>query len=61
MQHLDHAFLDGGMAKQVLHDINLTVHAGEILAFVNSDAVPGQTAAQVLVHGQTGLSSSRHM
>ena len=31
LQHLDHWFGEGETAKQVLIDINLTVHAGEIV------------------------------
>ena len=31
VEHLDHAFVEAGAAKPVLHDINLSVRPGEIV------------------------------
>jgi putative ABC transport system ATP-binding protein len=50
VQHLDHAFLEGGMAKQVLHDINLTVHAGEIVILTGPSG-SGKTTLLTMLGG----------
>ena len=50
VQHLDHAFLEAGMAKQVLHDINLTVHAGEIVILTGPSG-SGKTTLLTMLGG----------
>jgi len=50
VQHLDHAFLEGDMAKQVLHDINLTVHGGEIVILTGPSG-SGKTTLLTMLGG----------
>ncbi|MDM7951862.1 MAG: ATP-binding cassette domain-containing protein [Cyanobium sp. CZS 25K] len=50
LQHLDHWFGDGETAKQVLIDINLTVHAGEILILTGPSG-SGKTTLLTMLGG----------
>jgi putative ABC transport system ATP-binding protein len=50
LQHLDHWFGEGETAKQVLIDINLTVHAGEILILTGPSG-SGKTTLLTMLGG----------
>jgi putative ABC transport system ATP-binding protein len=57
VEHLNHSFLEGGTAKQVLRDINLTVDAGEIVILTGPSG-SGKTTLLTMLGGlraaQTG-------
>ena len=48
--HLNHAFVDAGIAKQVLNDINLTVHPGEIVILTGPSG-SGKTTLLTMLGG----------
>ena len=50
VEHLNHAFLEGGSAKQVLRDINLTVHPGEIVILTGPSG-SGKTTLLTMLGG----------
>jgi putative ABC transport system ATP-binding protein len=50
VQHLNHAFLEAGSAKQVLTDINLTVQPGEILILTGPSG-SGKTTLLTMLGG----------
>jgi putative ABC transport system ATP-binding protein len=50
VEHLNHAFLEGGTAKQVLRDINLTVDAGEIVILTGPSG-SGKTTLLTMLGG----------
>ena len=50
VQHLNHWFGEGGTAKQVLTDINLTVHAGEIVILTGPSG-SGKTTLLTMLGG----------
>ena len=50
LQHLDHWFGEGETAKQVLIDINLTVHAGEIIILTGPSG-SGKTTLLTMLGG----------
>ena len=50
VEHLNHAFLEAGSAKQVLTDINLAVHAGEIVILTGPSG-SGKTTLLTMLGG----------
>lgn len=48
--HLNHAFVEAGIAKQVLSDINLTVHPGEIVILTGPSG-SGKTTLLTMLGG----------
>jgi len=48
--HLNHAFVEAGIAKQVLNDINLTVHPGEIVILTGPSG-SGKTTLLTMLGG----------
>lgn len=50
VEHLDHAFVEAGIAKQVLCDINLTVHPGEIVILTGPSG-SGKTTLLTMLGG----------
>ena len=50
VEHLDHAFVEAGIAKQVLSDINLTVHPGEIVILTGPSG-SGKTTLLTMLGG----------
>jgi putative ABC transport system ATP-binding protein len=50
VEHLDHAFLEAGLPKPVLHDINLCVHAGEIVILTGPSG-SGKTTLLTMLGG----------
>jgi putative ABC transport system ATP-binding protein len=50
VEHLDHAFEEAGAAKPVLHDINLSVHPGEIVILTGPSG-SGKTTLLTMLGG----------
>ena len=50
VEHLNHAFVEAGSAKQVLTDINLAVHAGEIVILTGPSG-SGKTTLLTMLGG----------
>lgn len=50
VEHLNHSFLDAGSARQVLNDINLTVHPGTILILTGPSG-SGKTTLLTMLGG----------
>ncbi len=50
VEHLDHAFQEAGTAKPVLHDINLSVHPGEIVILTGPSG-SGKTTLLTMLGG----------
>ena len=50
VEHLHHSFVEGGIAKQVLRDINLTVNAGEIVILTGPSG-SGKTTLLTMLGG----------
>ena len=50
VEHLDHTFVEAGIAKQVLCDINLTVHPGEIVILTGPSG-SGKTTLLTMLGG----------
>ena len=48
--HLSHSFVEAGQAKQVLHDINLTVHPGEVVILTGPSG-SGKTTLLTMLGG----------
>jgi putative ABC transport system ATP-binding protein len=50
VEHLNHSFVEAGIAKQVLSDINLTVHPGEIVILTGPSG-SGKTTLLTMLGG----------
>jgi putative ABC transport system ATP-binding protein len=50
VEHLDHSFQEAGLAKQVLHDINLQVHPGEVVILTGPSG-SGKTTLLTMLGG----------
>ncbi|MEY3929300.1 MAG: hypothetical protein RLZZ516_1010 [Cyanobacteriota bacterium] len=50
VEHLSHSFVEAGQAKQVLHDINLTVHPGEVVILTGPSG-SGKTTLLTMLGG----------
>jgi putative ABC transport system ATP-binding protein len=50
VDHLDHAFLEAGQARKVLHDINLQVHPGEVVILTGPSG-SGKTTLLTMLGG----------
>ena len=58
VEHLDHTFSEAGLAKQVLFDINLQVHPGEVLILTGPSG-SGKTTLLTMLGGLRAAQSGR--
>ena len=58
VEHLDHAFVEAGTRKPVLHDINLTVKPGEIVVLTGPSG-SGKTTLLTMLGGLRAAQSGR--
>ena len=58
VEHLNHSFTEAGQAKQVLHDINLTVHPGEVVILTGPSG-SGKTTLLTMLGGLRAAQSGR--
>jgi putative ABC transport system ATP-binding protein len=58
VEHLNHSFAEAGQAKQVLHDINLTVHPGEVVILTGPSG-SGKTTLLTMLGGLRAAQSGR--
>ena len=58
VEHLDHAFLEAGNPKPVLHDITLTVMSGEIVVLTGASG-SGKTTLLTMLGGLRAAQSGR--
>ena len=58
VEHLSHSFAEAGQAKQVLHDINLTVHPGEVVILTGPSG-SGKTTLLTMLGGLRAAQSGR--
>ena len=58
VEHLNHSFEEAGQAKQVLHDINLQVHPGEVVILTGPSG-SGKTTLLTMLGGLRAAQSGR--
>ena len=58
VEHLNHSFEEAGQAKQVLHDINLQVHPGEVVILTGPSG-SGTTTLLTMLGGLRAAQSGR--
>ena len=58
VEHLNHSFAEAGQAKQVLHDINLTVHPGEVVILTGPSG-SGKTTLLTMLGGLRAAQNGR--
>jgi putative ABC transport system ATP-binding protein len=58
VEHLNHSFEEAGQAKQVLHDINLQVHPGEVVILTGPSG-SGKTTLLTMLGGLRASQSGR--